>query len=111
MLGAHAWAQNDSLSDAGHDGAQSSGGENCPQGTAQAAGQSYSTRPPWNVAGVDYAVGYSGTLKDPFVSGNMAACVSNAGNRTNPNLYIANGDIQPCVLDHLGFSLHGGSCF
>jgi hypothetical protein len=135
LLGAHARAQNDSTSDAGHDSAQSGAGDNCPQGTsyvlagdgcmgAQATGsvqrknfftgftgQSYPTRPPWNVAGVDYPVGYSGTLKDPLVSGNMPACVSNAGNTGNPNLYIANGDVQPCVLDHLDFSLHNSICF
>jgi len=115
--------------------AQTTSSASCPQGTtyvdmgdgcmrAQASGsvqttnfftgftgQSYMARPPWNVAGVDYAVGYSGTLKDPLVSGNMPACVSNAGNSSNPNLYIANGDMQPCVLDHLDFSLHGGICF
>ena len=69
-------------------------------------GITYPFRPPWNVAGVDYAVGYSGTLKDPSVSGNLPACVRGSGN----SLTI-NADTQPCVLDHLDFSLHGGYCF
>jgi hypothetical protein len=70
-------------------------------------GQSYPTRPPWNVAGVDYAVGYSGTLKDPTVAGSLPACVS----QHSASMFIANGDIQPCVIDHFDFSLHGGLCF
>jgi hypothetical protein len=70
-------------------------------------GQSYTTRPPWNVAGVDYAVGYSGTLRDPAVAGNLPACVSSY----NANIFFANADMQPCVLDYLNFTLHGGYCF
>jgi hypothetical protein len=70
-------------------------------------GQTYPVRPPWNVAGVDYAVGYSGTLKDPAVAGNLPACVSSY----NANIFFANADMQPCVLDHLDFTLHGGYCF
>src|SRR5262249_61856116 len=63
-------------------------------------------RPPWNVAAVVYAVGYAGTPKAPAVPGNRPACVSGSG-----NMRTANADIQPCVIDHLDFSLHGGICF
>ena len=69
-------------------------------------GKTYPARPPWNVAAVDYAIGYAGTLKDPAVSGNLPACVSGSG-----NMLTADADIQPCVIDHLDFSLHGGICF
>jgi hypothetical protein len=69
-------------------------------------GQTYTVRPPWNVAGVDYAVGYSGTLKDPAAAGNLPACISSY----NANTLIANADMQPCMLDNLDFTLHGGYC-
>ena len=39
------------------------------------SGQTYSTRPPWNVAGVDYAVGVpSGALKDPLSASLPSGC-------------------------------------
>jgi hypothetical protein len=60
---------------------------------------SYVTRPPWNVAGVDYPVGYSGTLRSAAVSGNLPSCASTSG---------ANGTVKvsstPCTLDHLDFT-------
>jgi hypothetical protein len=132
LLGGFAWAKNDSMSEAGHDGPQSGGGDNCPQGTsyvsagdgcanAQPAsnvqhqnfftgyipGTNYVTRPPWNVAGVDYAVGYDGAaLKDPTVAGNRPACMT----VYNSSTFQINGDAQPCVIDHFDFTLHGGTC-
>jgi len=66
----------------------------------------YPTRPPWNVAGVDYAVGYSGTLKDPSVPNSLPLCVEGSGNTRR-----IDADVQPCVLDHFDFSLNGGYCF
>lgn len=69
---------------------------------------SYSNRPPWNVAGVDYRVGPdTGALADPSTT--LPACASyvspdfNGGNR----VYI---NTTPCTLSHLDFSLHGGIC-
>jgi hypothetical protein len=94
----------------------------CPQGTTYADGCSAGVtgtpqntallnpygahRPPWNVAGVDYRVGYSGTLSDPSVPGNLPGCAtysSDAINRVDVNS-------APCTLDHLDFSLHNGIC-
>lgn len=47
-------------------------------GYANQAGQSYVTRPPWNVAGVDYPVGIPaskiGSLKDPTTASLPAGC-------------------------------------
>ena len=63
-------------------------------------------RPPWNVAGVDYAVGAVGPFKDPSVSGNLPACASySAGSQNTVTINSA-----PCTLASLDFSLHGGIC-
>ncbi|MGB7045116.1 MAG: hypothetical protein WBD65_09480 [Methylocella sp.] len=63
-------------------------------------------RPPWNVAGVDYAVGAVGPFNDPSVSGNLPACASySAGTQNTVTVNSA-----PCSLSNLDFSLHGGIC-
>jgi hypothetical protein len=64
-------------------------------------------RPPWNVAGVDYRVGHSGTLKDPSVAGNLPACAS-YGTSGGQNSVTVN--IAPCTIDHFDLSLHNGIC-
>ncbi|MGA7383575.1 MAG: hypothetical protein WBW81_02425, partial [Methylocella sp.] len=98
---------------------------NCPQGNAYADGclraqrgtpqnptllNMYgANRPPWNVAGVDYPTGYTGTLKDPTVSRNLPSCASystSAGNHNN----LVEVTNAPCTLDHLDFSLYNGIC-
>jgi hypothetical protein len=63
-------------------------------------------RPSWNVAGVDYPVGYSGTLTDPISSGALPGCSHLTG--TGP--YAVHVDTAPCTFDHLDFSLHNGIC-
>jgi hypothetical protein len=69
-------------------------------------GQAYTVRPPWNVAGVDYAVGYSGTLT-PATSWTAPACISSY----NASIFIANADMQPCVISGVDFTVNGGYCF
>ena len=68
-------------------------------------GVHYPTRPAWNVAGVDYPVGHAGALADPSVEGNLPACA-----KYSSRVVTINVDMQPCVLDHLDFSLYGGMC-
>src|SRR6516165_5437245 len=55
-------------------------------------GQSYPIRPPWNVAGVDYPVGYSGALNDPRISANLPSCASYASNVLTVT--------APCTISH-----------
>jgi len=86
-------------------GAQSSGSVQHTNYFSGYTGTIYKTRPPWNVAGVDYPVGHTGTLFDPTIAGALPACASYAS-----NMMTINGDSQPCVLDHFDFSLHGGIC-
>ncbi|WP_275173813.1 Ig-like domain-containing protein [Bradyrhizobium sp. CSS354] len=62
----------------------------------------YSTRPSWNVAGVDYAVGATSTsLKDPATI-SMAGVSIDTSSRT---ITISGNNI---TLDGYDFSLHGG---
>jgi len=68
-------------------------------------GAVYPLRPPWNVPGVDYPVGHAGALANPASEGVLPACASYLANRVT-----VNGDIQPCVLDHLDFTANGGVC-
>ena len=63
-------------------------------------------RPPWNAAGVDYRVGYSGGLADPAGS-SLPACAS-YGNVGGNNTVTVNS--APCTIDHFDFSLHTGVC-
>ena len=83
------------------------GSANAPAGTPQLPNilSNYATRPPWQVAGVDYAVGVpSGTtLKDPTVTGALpAGATYNASNHTVT--VTGNG----VTLDGFDFSLHNG---
>jgi len=75
-------------------------------GNAPTVYESYS-RPSWNVAGVDYPVGYSGTLKDPTVSGNLPSCAALDSNQGTQRVTV---NSTPCTLDHLDFSAQGGVC-
>jgi peptidoglycan hydrolase-like protein with peptidoglycan-binding domain len=80
-----------------------------PTGSAQQPNilQSYAARPPWRVAGVDYAVGIiPGTvLKDPTTA-TLPSGVSwlSASNR----ILIVATTSSPVTLDGYDFSLHGG---
>jgi len=76
-------------------------------GYANQSGQSYATRPPWNVAGVDYPVGVytaAGQLLDPTLAASLPAGCA----------FVAADDAVDCrgsgSLDVKGldFSLHGG---
>src|SRR5690242_321391 len=82
-------------------GAQATGSVQVANFFTGFTGQSYPARPPWNVAGVDYPVGYSGTLNDPTTV-SLPACVTAHSGST----WTINTDHQPCVLDHLDFGLH-----
>ena len=68
-------------------------------------GVRYPVRPPWNVAGVDYPVGVAGDLKDPRVEGSLPACA-----KYSSNVVTVDSDVQPCVIEHVDFSRHGGAC-
>lgn len=89
----------------GCEGAQSSGSVQHVDFFSGYTGVQYPDRPGWNVAGVDYPVGHAGDLKDPSLSENLPACA-----KYSSNTVTINSDAQPCVLDHLDFSLHGGMC-
>lgn len=96
------------------------GASGAPAGPAQLptllAG--YAVRPPWNVAGVDYATGIpSGTvLLDPFTSfpGTIAPALVTAGatfNSGNNVLTFSNQNghtADNAVIDSYDFGLHGG---
>jgi hypothetical protein len=77
-----------------------------PSGTAQhpALLDGYATRPPWNVAGVDYAVGIpTGTvLKDWQTISQMGVSVDT----TNNTVYLSGNNV---TLNAIDFSLHGGA--
>ncbi len=72
---------------------------------APQSGQTFVTRPPWNVAGVDYAVGVptSVTLLDPQTNV-PAGCSYNAG---PPNAFLSCSGANRTITG-LDFSLHGG---
>jgi hypothetical protein len=63
-------------------------------------------RPPWNVAGVDYPVGYSGTLADP-VQGGLPSCATLSGSGSGPYSVSVSGN---CTISGFDFSLHNGIC-
>jgi hypothetical protein len=66
------------------------------------------TRPPWNVAGVDYPVGYSGALSDGTIQANLPSCATKDLVGDIPRIRITS---TPCTLDHLDFSNGGaGAC-
>ena len=82
------------------------GSANAPAGTSQFSNllSGYAARPSWNVAGVDYAVGYAtGTvLKDP-----ETAALPNGVSRDSVNhILTITGD--NVVLSGFNFSLEGG---
>ena len=83
------------------------GAANAPAGTPQLPNlfSSYAVRPPWEVAGVDYAVGVpAGTvLKDPAVAGNMPAGVSVS--TSAHTVYVTGNNV---TLNGFNFSLEGG---
>jgi hypothetical protein len=87
--------------------AYNDGSANAPTGTPQYPHllDSYTLRPPWQVAGVDYYVGYpAGTvLKDPTVIANLPAGASR--DTTNHMIRINASNV---TLDGFDFSLHGG---
>lgn len=107
----------------------SGGGGACPQGTAdpndgcsgaQTAGSvqhsnfftgytsvSYAHRPAWNVSGVDYPVGFTGTLTDASTA-TLPACASRSGSGSGPFTVTVNS--APCTLTHLDFSTKNGIC-
>ncbi|MGB6176253.1 MAG: hypothetical protein WBF43_07930 [Methylocella sp.] len=64
-------------------------------------------RPPWNVAGVDYAVGQSGPMLDPSVPGNLPACASYSPLAPQNFVFV---NSVPCTLANLDFSKQGGIC-
>jgi hypothetical protein len=69
-------------------------------------GRNYgANRPPWNVAGVDYPVGYdtTATLADPLTAGTLPACATVSGHTVTVNS-------APCTIQHFDFSLHSGMC-
>lgn len=81
---------------------------------ARQSGQSaYSTRPPWKVAGVDYAIGIPSTslpLLDPLPSGVIASGLAIQGfsvATNGPETYITTSASNP-VVDGYDFSLHNG---
>ena len=83
------------------------GSANAPVGNPQLPNllSSYSVRPAWQVAGVDYAVGVptNMTLKDPTVAANLPAGVSI--DTTNHVIDITKNNV---TLNGFDFSLHGG---
>ena len=74
-------------------------------GYALQSGQSYAARPPWNVAGVDYAVGISAgvTLKDPTVNANLP---SGCTYSSITNWVTCSASSTNVTFDLLDFSLH-----
>lgn len=64
-------------------------------------------RPPWNVAGVDYRVGHSGTLLDPSVGGNLPSCATYSGTAGAHSVTV---NSSPCTVDHFDLTLNGGTC-
>jgi hypothetical protein len=80
------------------------GSTGAPSGTPQLAGQlsGYAVRPPWEVAGIDYAVGPDFTpSEDPATISMAGVSVDNTAHTV-----IITGD--NITLDGYDFSLHGG---
>jgi hypothetical protein len=85
------------------------GSANAPAGTPQLPNllSGEAVRPPWTVAGVDYAVGISaGTvLKDPTTAPLPAGCTFIANYGGYPTVRVSGNNV---VLSGYDFSLHGG---
>lgn len=69
-------------------------------------GVSYAHRPSWNSAGIDYAIGYAGTMRDPTIPGILPSCATFSG--TGP--FSVTVITAPCNLSHFDFSLYNGIC-
>lgn len=88
-------------------GAQSSGNWQVPTFFTGYTARSYPNRPAWNVAGVDYPIGYAGTLTDASTA-TLPACASRTGSGSGPFSITIN--TEPCTLSHLDFSTRNGIC-
>jgi large repetitive protein len=91
------------------------GSANASTGTPQLPNllSSYATRPSWNIAGVDYAVGINAgvTLKDPLPNGSLApALVALGGSYDSVNHIInfSGTSANNAIISGWDFSLHGG---
>src|SRR5262245_49447318 len=81
------------------------GSANAPAGAPQLPNlfSGYALRPPWEVAGVNYAVGY-----EPSTALNNPATISMPGvsvNTTNKTITVTGNNV---TLDGYDFSLNGG---
>jgi hypothetical protein len=65
-------------------------------------GTVYANRPAWNVSGVDYPVGYSGTLTSAATP-TLPACATRSGSTITINS-------APCTITHLDFSVGNSWC-
>lgn len=70
----------------------------------------YFSRPPWQVAGVDYAVGpHPGTGTTDFeFAGSLVTALSNLGGSLGANNVLSFSNSVPITIDGYDFSLHGG---
>lgn len=77
---------------------------------ARQSGQTYTTRPPWNVAGVDYAVGIPAAslpLKDPSTLGSsIPGCTYN---RVSSSILCGGEKCSSPTFDGYDFGLHNGT--
>jgi hypothetical protein len=89
--------------------AYNDGSQNAPAGPAQYPSLlgAENVRPPWRVAGVDYAVGYptGQTLKDPTTDPALAANPNVTIDTTNRVIQVNGSNV---TLDGYDFTLHGG---
>ncbi len=69
----------------------------------------YMTRPPWQVAGVDYPVGVpvGTTLKDPLTPGALPSCADTSDYTLYGRQFIRVSGSN-CTINGFDFSLHGG---
>ena len=85
------------------------GSQNAPAGTPQLPNllSAYNVRPPWKVAGVDYAVGYPAgqTLKDPTTDPALLSNPNISVDTVNHLIRIGGDNV---VLNGYDFTLHGG---
>jgi hypothetical protein len=85
--------------DDGCTGAQSTGSLQIANFFTGYTGKNYgSNRPPWNVAGVDYPVGYAGTPVDGTLSANRPACLSFNGSQ-----FTATATSSDCTISGINF--------
>ena len=87
-------------------GAQSSGSVYHADFFTRYTGMNMPYRPPWNVAGVDYPVGYAGALADP-TAGGLPACASLSGTGSGPYSVTVS---RSCTISGFDFSLYNGIC-